>query len=153
MLESYLTKRKQSVVLNGCISEQLPIIAGVPQGSVLGPLLFLIYINDIADDLSSDSFLFADDTSMFEPAINSDISAAAHIINNNLAKILAWADQWLVSINCSKTVVTLFSRRRSPSKLPPIKLGDTCLENVQSHKHLGMFFVQTQAGLSILTIS
>ncbi len=63
-LRSYLSNRKQRVVLNGVSSDLKELKAGVPQGSVLEPLLFLIYINDICNGLNSDSFLFADDTSI-----------------------------------------------------------------------------------------
>ena len=62
---SYLSGRQQRVVVNGQGSEWRSINAGVPQGSILGPLLFLIFINDIVDDLSCDPFLYADDTSLF----------------------------------------------------------------------------------------
>ena len=65
LLENYLKNRKQRVVLNGQTSEWKDISAGVPQGSVLGPLLFLIYINDLPDGLISNAKLFADDTSIF----------------------------------------------------------------------------------------
>ena len=65
LLEDYLSNRFQRVLLNGQESSWLPIKAGVPQGSILGPLLFLIYINDLPDGLNSISKLFADDTSLF----------------------------------------------------------------------------------------
>ena len=65
LIKSYLMNRKQRVVLNGKCSEWSEITAGVPQGSVLGPLFFLIYINDLVDGLSSDAKRFADDTSLF----------------------------------------------------------------------------------------
>ena len=63
--ESYLTDRHQNVVLNGVSSNLLPTKCGVPQGSVLGPLLFLVYVNDLCNDLSSKGYLFADDASLF----------------------------------------------------------------------------------------
>jgi hypothetical protein len=63
---SYLFNRKQQVVINGDTSDPKVLECGVPQGSVLGPLLFLVYINDITDDLESECFIFADDTSLFE---------------------------------------------------------------------------------------
>ena len=65
ILENYLCNRQQRVLLNGQSSDWLNVNAGVPQGSVLGPLLFLIYINDLTDNLVSVSKLFADDTSIF----------------------------------------------------------------------------------------
>ena len=70
-LASYLKNRKQRVVINGQYSEWTPTYSGVPQGSILGPLLFLVFINDIVDDLECEPFLFADDTSLLE--IISDI--------------------------------------------------------------------------------
>ena len=71
--------------------------AGVPEGSILGPLLFLIYINDLADELSSNTKLFADDTSLLSLVHNNDSSAAE--LNNDLAKISHWAQQWKMSVN------------------------------------------------------
>ena len=67
-LNSYLTNRKQKVTLKSCASTIKSILAGVPQGSVLGPLLFLVYINDIAKQLLSSTQLFADDSSLFYAA-------------------------------------------------------------------------------------
>ena len=65
ILQDFLRNRKQRVVLNGQCSSWADVNAGVPQGSILGPLLFLIYINDLSDGLKSECKLFADDTSLF----------------------------------------------------------------------------------------
>ena len=70
LLKSYLKDRQQRVLLNGQTSSWKNVLAGVPQGSVLGPLLFLIYINDLPDGLTSIFKIFADDTSLFSKAIN-----------------------------------------------------------------------------------
>ncbi len=89
--------------------------ARVRQESVLGPLIFLIHINDICDDLNSDSFLFADDTSIFK-AVNNNILQAAKIINEDLDKINLWTKKWLVSINTTKTIFMFFSKKTSTFK-------------------------------------
>ena len=71
---------------------------GVPQGSIFGLLLFLIYINDLCDDLSSKAKLFADDTSLFSVTPH-DITTSANELNNDLKKISDWAIQWKMSFN------------------------------------------------------
>ena len=75
LLSNFLRNRKQRVVLNGQTSSWADVNAGVPQGSILGPLLFLIYINDLADGLSSNAKLFADGTSLFSVVHNANTTA------------------------------------------------------------------------------
>ena len=82
LFESYLTNRKQRVVLNGMESNWGDIRAGVPQGSVLGPLLFLIYINDLEEGILSHVKFFADDTSLF--SIIKDPMVSAHELQQDL---------------------------------------------------------------------
>ena len=84
LLSNFLRNRKQEVVLNGQTSSWVDVKAGVPQGSILGPLLFLIYINDLADGLSSNAKLFADDTSLFSVVHNANTTAKK--LNNDLVK-------------------------------------------------------------------
>ena len=97
LLESFLDNRQQRVVLNGQCSNWAKNCSGVPQGSILGPLFFLIYINDISIDLESDVKLFADDTSLFSVVF--DPISSANILNRDLAKISNWAYQWKMSFN------------------------------------------------------
>ena len=97
IITDFLSFRKQRVVLNGQASPWVSIEAGVPQGSILGPLLFLIYINDLSDDLSTTAKLFADDTSLF--SIVQNVSTSASHLNNDLSKISNWAFQWKMSFN------------------------------------------------------
>ena len=84
LLKNYLENREQRVVLNGQTSEWRNIKSGVPQGSVLGPLLFLIYINDLTDGLVSICEIFADDTSLFSKVF--DITKSVNDLNSDLEK-------------------------------------------------------------------
>ena len=86
LIQSFLSHRFQRVVLNGQSSRWLPVTAGVPQGSILGPLLFLIYINDLSNNLSSTAKLFADDTSLF--SVVNDVNLSEFHLNSDLKKYL-----------------------------------------------------------------
>ena len=92
-----MTNCQQRLLLNGQTSKWTNILAGIPLGSALGPLLFLIYINDLPDGLKSICKIFADDTSLYSQ-IN-DIDTSNIDINNNLVKISRWAYQWYMSFN------------------------------------------------------
>ena len=85
ILTDFLSNRKQRVVLNGQVSTWTSVIAGAPQGSVLAPLLFLIYINELSDNLSSNIKVFADDTSLF--SVIHDINISAGELNEDLKTI------------------------------------------------------------------
>ena len=94
LIKAFITDWCQRVVLNGKCSDWKLVAAGVPQGSVLGPLFFLIYINDLVDDLSSEAKLFADDTLLF--TIVYDEAIAADQFNRDLSIISDLAYQWMV---------------------------------------------------------
>ena len=91
-------------MLNGKSSDWRMITTGVPQGSVLGPLLFLVYINDLAGNLTTDVRLFADDTSLFHVLTDADISA--DVLNHDLKAIETWAFQWKMSFDPNSTKQT-----------------------------------------------
>lgn len=134
-LEDYLTGRKQRVVINGHYSEWRVLKAGVPQGSILGPLLFIIFINDIIRAIQSNIFLFADDTSLFREIIDhTDIQ----IINNDLQTLNAWSKRWLVTFNAIKTVYMIISRKKNIPQYAPLILDGTILKKVESQSHLGL---------------
>ena len=97
LFRSFLNNRHQSVVLNGQLSDWAPILAGLPQASILGPLLFLIYINDLPENLNWLIKLFADDTSLFSVA--HDQNHSAKVLNDDLNKISEWAYKWKMLFN------------------------------------------------------
>ena len=97
LLQNFLQNRHQRVLLNGQCSSWAPVFVGVPQGSVLGPSFFLIYIYDSTKDISSTNKLFADDTSIL--SIVNDIDVSEYELNRDLRKISMWAYQWKISFN------------------------------------------------------
>ncbi len=134
---SYLKDRGHRVSIDGKTSSVRRINAAVPQGSVLGPLLFLVYINDITLDVDSDIFLFADDTSIFTSGF--DNQQLAMRINSDLNKITLWARKWKITINPTKTVCMLFSKKPSPDKNFIIRVNNDIIGLSDHHKHLGVW--------------
>ena len=120
ILSDFLRNRKQRVTLNGQSSCWTRVNAGDRQGSILGLLLFLICINDLSDDLSSNTKLFADDTSLCSVVHNVNTSAVE--LNNDLNKISDWAFPWKITFNTD----------------PPLHLGDNNVSQVNSQKLLGI---------------
>ena len=133
----YLSNRKQRVVLEGQFSEWKNVKAGVPQGSILGPLLFLIFINDIAELINTNIRLFADDTSVYL-VIRNTVNDAIRL-NLDLQTIHAWSKTWLVDFNPSKTLTMIISRKLIKTIHPPLIMNDIILKEVSSHKHLGIY--------------
>ena len=112
LFENYLLNRNQRVVLNGSLSNYSVIESGVPQGSVLGPLLFLIYINDLERNIKSNINFFADDTMLFS-IVKSPVITAEDL-NHDLAIINNWAHQWKMEFNPdpTKQATVLFSCKK-----------------------------------------
>ena len=136
LISSFLSQRRQCVILNGQSSEWRDVSAGVPQGSVLGPIFFLIYINDSTNNLQCDVKLFADDTSLFTLVDNEIVSAQQ--LNGVLGKVLLWSWQWKMQFNAEKTEEILFSVKRLPLVHPPLRLGNEEITRKTEHKHLGI---------------
>ena len=97
IITEFLSLGKQRVVLNRQNLRLVYTEPGVPQGSILGPLFFLIYINGLSDDLTSNLKLYADDTSLFSVAQN--INSATADLNDDLSKISNWALQWKINFD------------------------------------------------------
>ena len=139
-IKNYLSGRHQRVVLNGTHSQWLPVCSGVPQGSILGPLLFLIYINDLSNLALSQGakiLLYADDILLYKPIntpidfddLQADINTIAHWISSNH-----------LTVNSSKTKCMLISWKRSQAHhLPPLNLNGSVIQPVEHYKYLGVW--------------
>jgi exonuclease III len=137
--KSYLSNRKQFVLFKSTLSKEQYISCGVPQGSVLGPLLFIIYINDICNTSDTISFsLFADDTSLVYSHSNVD-TAVSHL-NFELLKISTWLLANKLCINVLKSNYIIFCpRQQKYTQTVPLILNGVNLQKVKSTKFLGIY--------------
>ena len=119
--------------MNGQCLSWADVNAGVPQGSIPGPLLFLLYINDLSDGLKSECKLFADETSLF-PVVN-NINASASDLNEDLEKIGKWAFKWKMNFNPDpnkQAKEIIFSRKKMP---PCTQLYTLIINQLNQHKY------------------
>ena len=144
LIESFLSNRFQKVILNGQTSKWLPVKAGVPQGSIVGPLFYLIYINDLSDDLNSTVKLSPDDTSQFSVVRDSNISA--YELNNDMKKISELACEWKMSCNPDlnkQAQEVIFSRKLNKSSHPKIFFNNAPVFCANWQKVIGMYLYET----------
>ena len=135
-----MSGRKQRVVPSGHVSEWMSVLSGVAQGSILGPLLFLVYINDIVKNLGYSISLFADDTSLY--IIVESPNRAAHSLNIDLNIISTLADAWLVHLILVKTLSIIFLRKVNPP--PPTITHEQYRTGRNGHtKHLDLTLSNT----------
>ncbi|VEN43205.1 unnamed protein product, partial [Callosobruchus maculatus] len=121
LLQSYLRDRKQYVCCNHEDSPLLPVTSGVPQGSVLGPLLFLVYVNDLPSSISDKCFLFADDTTV--------LSRGNTVGEESLAQVKKWFDANHLKLNERKTKKIKFSSNKRADECDPVKLLGVILDS------------------------
>ena len=136
-LENYLSGRFQRVILNGQNSSWRQVLAGAPQGSILGPLLFLVYTNDLPNKLKSNVKLYADDTSLF--TIVRDKNESANILNIDLLSISKWAYNWKMLFNpdpSKPAQEVLFSRKKKVKIYPAISRNNIQVERASHQKQL-----------------
>ena len=133
----YLSNRLQRVIVPGGVSQIRHVKAGVPQGSILGPLLILIYINDIVEDIQTNINLFANNARL--SLVESNPAIAGTMLQTDIDKITRWAQKWLVKFNPSKSESLVISRKRFKPNHPDLFMSNTEIPSVTSHKHLGIF--------------
>ena len=133
-ISSFLQNHRQRVQIDGASSEWCSVASGVPQGSILGPLLFIIYINDIGKDLSSHTGLFADDCT-FSREVSSRQDCLS--LQEDLNRLLKWASKWQLALNTNKCKVMCISRKWN---IPTFQyhINNNNLEWVESLKYLGL---------------
>ena len=141
-IKSYLEGRTQFVQFGSHRSYPRKILCGVPQSSILGPLLFIIYINDLPNVSSlTQSLLFADDTSIFRS--HKDANHLVSIVNNELAKIIIWLKVNKLSLNLTKTNFMIFHPRQNKVNVNvPLTLENTVIKQVTETKFLGVLIDQ-----------
>ena len=141
-ITAYLTGRRQRVQVDGEVSEWLQIPAGVPQGSVLGPLLFLAYTIDLPDfciTANTSCSQFADDTALVASASSFDV--AHDHLQRAVTNAATWLSTWHLLVNVDKTVVMVFHHNnRPPPYQPNISLNGQILNVVKQQRHLGVIF-------------
>ena len=98
-IQDFLTRRYQQVSINGETLNRKEVTSGIPQSSVLGPILFVIYINDLPEAVESEAYLFADDTKIFRVINSLDDQ---HILQNDLVKLENWSDTWFLKFHLEK---------------------------------------------------
>ena len=137
---SYLSSREQFVCINGHNSDYLSITCGVPQGSILGPLLFLLHINDLPNTSKLLSFqLFADDTNIYFSRKN--LNDLELILNQELHAVAEWMKSNRLALSILKTNFALFhSKRLKPYKSLNLKIDGVNIQEVSSVKYLGVTF-------------
>ena len=138
-LEDFFKWKKTTRSPQRQVSTWKNVNAGVPQGSILGPLLFFIYINDLAEGLTTNVKLFADDTSLF--SVVHDTQTSANDLNKDLKIINNWAFQWKMNFNPDPTKQAhevIFSRKTKEIYHPPLVFNNTNVSQSSSQKHLGV---------------
>lgn len=134
-IKHFLSNRTQFVTANDFNSTVSPVNSGVPQGSVLGPLLFLIYVNDLPNVVNSSIKLFADDCVVYREISNSTDTT---LLQADLDCISAWCTSWHMRLNTKKCKVMRISRHAQCTNVLNYHIEGVMLENVMSYKYLGV---------------
>ena len=131
LISSFLSNRQLRVVLDGKSSQEYPVNAGVPQGSILGPTPFLLYINDLPDDVICDIGIYADDTTLYSKCDQaSDLWQQLELaseLESDLRDMVEWNKKWLVDFSAGKTQLVSFDQSNKNGSID-VKIGGSLLE-------------------------
>ena len=143
LISSFLSNRRLRVVLDGKSSEEYPVNAGVPQGSILGPTLFLLYINDLPDDVIFNIAIYADDTTLYCKCDHaSDLWQQLELaseLESDLRDTVDWGRKWLVDFNAGRTQLVSFNQSKNTGAID-VKMNGSVLEEKTSFKMLWLTF-------------
>ena len=143
LISSFLSNRRLQVVLDGKSSQEYPVNAGVPQGSILGPTLFLLYINDLPDDVICNIAIYADDSTLYSKCgLASDLWQQLELaseLESDLRDTVDWGRKWLDDFNARKTQLVSFDRSKNTGAIDA-KMDGSVLEEKTSFKMLGLTY-------------
>ena len=143
LISSFLSNRQLRVVFDGKSSQEYPVNAGVPEGSILGPTFFLLYINDLPDDVICNIAIYADDTTLSSKCDQaSDLWQQLELaseLKSDLRDTVDWGKKWLVDFNAGKTQLVSFERSNNNGSID-VKMDGSVLEEKSSLKMLGLTF-------------
>ena len=143
LISSFLGNRRLRVVLDGKSSHEYPVNAGVPQGSILGPTLFLLYINDFPDAVICNIAIYADDTTLYSKCDQaSDLWQQLELVSeleSDLRDTVDWGRKWLVNFNAGKTQLVSFDRSKNTGAID-VKMDGSVLEEKSFFKMLSLTF-------------
>ena len=131
---NFLTKRTQQVIIDGVSSDKVYVSSGLPQGTVLGPAMFLLYINDLPATIKSTVRLLADDCIMYKEITSSEDAAALQVDINSLC---VWQNLWLMKFNPKKCFAMHITHKKAP-RVTTYKMGDSDLQALEDHTYLGV---------------
>ena len=133
-LTSYLSGRRQRVVVKGKCSQWTDVLSGTPEGGLLSPLLFACFINDLPDSLQSDCLMFANDVKLYGKV---DSEADAKLLQSQLDNLCKWSETWRLTLNPAKCNVLTLTLRRKPV-IRPYSIGGVVLDRVSAMRDLGV---------------
>ena len=142
ILTQFISNRSQQVMLDGCRSKLVNVMSGVPQGSVLGPLLFFLYTSELFSILENKLIGYVDDSTLISVVPSPGVRVAvSESLSRDLVKVSEWCDLWRMTLNASKTKTMTVSRSRTMhNQSPSLTIGGTVLKESDYFVIFGVTF-------------